>query len=80
MHCVEMQLNLAVQMTANKALNVKYACCSQHSGYLENIMEPFFRTYCFPSNLFPVSHDECKGGMLLQIYGVASFQIRIYHS
>jgi len=28
MHCVEMQLNLAVQMTANKALNVKYACCS----------------------------------------------------
>jgi len=59
-----MQLNLAVQMTANKALKVKCSCCSQHSGYFEIIMERFFSAYCFPSNLFPVSRDECQGGML----------------
>jgi hypothetical protein len=80
MHCVEMQLNLAVKMTANKALKVKCACCSQHSGYFENITEHFFSAHYFPSNLFPVSRNECKVGMLLQIYRVASFQILIYHS
>jgi hypothetical protein len=75
-----MQLNLAVQMTANEALKVKCACCSQHSGYFESITEHVFSAHCFPCNLFPVSRDECKGGMLLQIYRVASFQILIYHS
>ena len=49
---------------SNKALKVKCACCSQPTGYFEIIMEHFFSAYCFPSNLFLVSRDECQGGML----------------